>query len=98
RKEVDLLPGVRELVEERQVVVTEAVRHASVEEGPEEMDDVAVAGIPRVRSPVAVVVAEVVGLPCLRGHDDRDAMLAEAAGTDDERGVADQSVTRLHAG
>ena len=70
----------------------EPSRHAPVPVRAVEHDRLVASGVPRVAEPVAVGVVEVVGLPCVRRHDDRLARLAECPGAEHERGEADTAV------
>ena len=86
-------------LEERKVVAAEVARDAAVQEGAPEPDGaVRPARVPGVALAVAVVVAEVVRLPRQGRHHDRDAVLAEARGPDDERREPDSPVRGVEPG
>ena len=76
--------------QEWNLVVLEVRRRAPVEERPAESSGVlARARVPGVGSPVAVVVAVVVGLPRLRRDNDRDAVDPEVLRPEHEGRIAD---------
>ena len=86
-------PVAREPVEKRQVVAPEVVRDAPAQIGTAEAHGLVLPlGVPGVAAAVTVLVAQVVRLPRQGRHDDGDAMLAEPAGSDDERREPDASV------
>ena len=90
---VDVAAGAGEPAEEGQVVPAEVVRDAAVEVGTAEGDlRLLPGGVPGVAFAVLVVVPEVVALPGDRRQDDGDAVLAQPARREHERGEADATV------
>ena len=95
-QDVGLLAGLAQPAEEVDVVLAPLRRHAAPDEHPPESGGALGAlRVPRVAPAVPVGVAEVVGLPRVRRHHDRDAApLAEGRRADHERRVADPAVVR----
>ena len=92
---VDLLPRSVKPTEEGEVIRSEAERDTTREVGARRLDcHVRPIRVPAVADAVPVSVADVVGQPGVGGKHDRDAVLSQPPGSDDEGREADVPAAR----